>query len=70
MTVQPDETVADVARQTATDPEIDDVNEAIAFMTDVLAGQENARQRMTRPTGATRSRSPSPAPSTPPPWPS
>ncbi len=47
MTVQPDETVADVARQTATDPAIDDVNEAIAFMTDVLAGDSEARQRMT-----------------------
>ena len=47
MTVQPGETVADVARQTATDPEIDHVNEAIAFMTDVLAGDSDARQRMT-----------------------
>ena len=47
MTVQPDETVADVARQTATDPKIDDVNEAMTFMTNVLAGKEEARQRMT-----------------------
>ena len=47
MTVQPDETVADVAEATSRQPGIDDVNEAIAFMTDVLAGKAEVRQRMT-----------------------
>jgi hypothetical protein len=47
MTVQPDETVADVARQTSQDEKISDVSEAIAFMTDILKGDEEARQRMT-----------------------
>ncbi len=47
MTVQPDETVASVAQQTARDPGIFDVQEAIAFMSDVLAGKEEARRRMT-----------------------
>ncbi len=47
MTVQPDETVDDVARQTAEDPGIFDVQEAITFMTDILAGKEAERQRMT-----------------------
>ncbi len=47
MTVQPDETVDEVARQTAEDPGIFDVQEAIAFMTDILAGKEAERQRMT-----------------------
>lgn len=47
MTVQPDETIDIVARMTGERPEIDDVREAIAFMTDVLAGKEAERQRMT-----------------------
>ena len=47
MTVQPDETVAGVGEQTAGDDEINDVQEAIAFMTDILRGEEAARRRMT-----------------------
>ncbi|CAH1000711.1 hypothetical protein LEM8419_01845 [Neolewinella maritima] len=48
MTVQPGETVADVARTTAADDEINDIHEAITFMTDILNGQAAARQRMTQ----------------------
>lgn len=47
MTVQPDETVDDVAEQTARDPDIHDVREAMAFMTEVLEGKQAARQRLT-----------------------
>ncbi|PPK87355.1 S1/P1 nuclease [Neolewinella xylanilytica] len=47
MTVQPDQTVADVVNETAQDPGIFDVQEAIAFMADVLAGKEEVRQRLT-----------------------
>ena len=46
MTVQPDRTVADVGRETAADPGIFDVQEAIAFMTDVLAGKEARREQL------------------------
>jgi hypothetical protein len=46
MTVQPDQTVDDVARLTGENDEIDDVREAIAFMTDILRGDEQARKRM------------------------
>ena len=47
MTVQPDETVASVAQMTGQKPEIDDVHEAITFMSDVLAGKAEQRERMT-----------------------
>ena len=47
MTVQPDETVAGVGEQTAQDEEINDVQEAIQFMTDILRGEAPARRRMT-----------------------
>ncbi|NJB87281.1 hypothetical protein GGR26_003061 [Lewinella marina] len=47
MTVQPDETVDDVARKTAEDPGIFDVREAIHFFTSVLAGEAAERDRLT-----------------------
>ncbi|THH37895.1 S1/P1 nuclease [Neolewinella litorea] len=47
MTVQPDETVEDVARQTGDDPKVDDVREAIHFFTSVLAGESAERERLT-----------------------
>ena len=47
MTVQPDQDVPDVARQTGEDPAVNDVREAIAFMSDVLRGDTDARQRLT-----------------------
>ncbi len=47
MTVQPGQTVADVARETAADPGIFDVQEAIALMTDVLKGEAAARDQLT-----------------------
>ena len=46
MTVQPDETVAGVAEMTGKDPGIFDVQEAIAFMTAVLEGDGDARDRL------------------------
>ncbi|WP_116127226.1 S1/P1 nuclease [Lewinella sp. IMCC34183] len=47
MTVQPGQTVADVVHETAADPGIFDVQEAIAFMSSVLRGDEAARTRLT-----------------------
>ena len=47
MTVQPGQTVADVARETAADPGIFDVQEAIALMSDVLRGESAAREQLT-----------------------
>ena len=46
MTVQPDQDVATVATQTAADPDIFDVREAIYLMTDVLRGTEAARRQL------------------------
>ena len=47
MTVQPDQDVPAVARETGGDPAVNDVREAIAFMSEVLRGNEEARRRLT-----------------------
>ena len=47
MTVQPDQDVPAVARETGQDPAVNDVREAIAFMAEVLRGNEEARRRLT-----------------------
>jgi hypothetical protein len=47
MTVQPGQSVAEVNRLTGLTETIDDVSEAINFMTDILKGDETARGRMT-----------------------
>ena len=46
MTVQPDQDVAAVATETAADPAIFDVREAIYLMTEVLQGTEAARRQL------------------------
>ena len=46
MTVQPDQTVADVIEETAGDPGVFDVQEAIALMTAVLREDGDARDRL------------------------
>lgn len=48
MTVQPDETVAEVKSMLAQRPRIDDVREAIELMTEVLRGRPAAREQLTQ----------------------
>lgn len=47
MTVQPDETTADVATANQRDPDVDDVREGIELMVSILNGNTEARERMT-----------------------